>query len=93
MIIRCICFSRELQAFTVLCELYEPSIKRDPCYFGYLDKIGQIFFGLKPPPKSQGLFGNFIESFFSGLDDSDDDNTPQPSTSNIQDMLHQSELD
>ncbi|XP_044252427.1 Golgi to ER traffic protein 4 homolog [Tribolium madens] len=84
--------SRKLPTFVVLCEQYEPSIKRDPCYVGYLDKIGQIFFGLKPPQQKQGgLFGNFFESFLRGLDDSDDE-APQASTSKPPEMLH-TELD
>ena len=89
MSVRC---SRKLPTFVVLCEQDEPSIKRDPCYVGYLDKIGQIFFGLKPPQQKQtGLFGNFFESFLRGLDDSDEE-TSQASTSNLPDMMH-SELD
>lgn len=44
--------------FTVLCERYQHTIKRDPTYSEYLDKIAQIFFGVPPPrPKKQGLFG------------------------------------
>lgn len=78
------CSSQKLQTFAVLCEQYEPSIKRDPCYIQYLDKIGQIFFGIKPPQqKRSGFFGNFLDTLLNGLDDeSDDDNsTPQASTS------------
>ncbi|KAJ8938766.1 hypothetical protein NQ318_009121 [Aromia moschata] len=75
--------SEKLQTFAVLCEQYEPSIKRDPCYVQYLDKIGQIFFGLKPPQQQRGgLFGNFLESFLSGLDEDSDDEGPRASTSN-----------
>ncbi|KAF5287524.1 hypothetical protein FQA39_LY04152, partial [Lamprigera yunnana] len=56
--------SQRLPIFTALCEQYEPSIKRDPCYVQYLDKIGQIFFGLKPPPQQRrgGLIGNLLHS-------------------------------
>lgn len=77
-------FSQKLQTFAVLCEQYEQSIKRDPCYLQYLDKIGQIFFGLKPPQQPKGGFlGNFFENFLSGLDeDSDEDTPPQASCSN-----------
>nr|CAH7756805.1 unnamed protein product [Callosobruchus chinensis] len=71
--------SQKIQTFAVLCEQYEPSIKRDPCYVQYLDKIGQIFFGLQPPrqERSGGLFGNFFESFLGSLDDDSDEETPQ----------------
>ncbi|CAH1982092.1 unnamed protein product [Acanthoscelides obtectus] len=67
--------SQKLQTFAVLCEQYEPSIKRDPCYIQYLDKIGQIFFGLQPPrqERSGGLFGNIFESFLGSLEDDSDD--------------------
>lgn len=56
---RCLCCSGKLAAFTVLCEQYQPSIKRDPSYREYLDKIAQIFFGVPPPRRqnSGGLFG------------------------------------
>lgn len=55
-------FSGKLAAFIVLCEKYEPSIKRDPSYTEYLDKISQIFFGVAAArPKSQGFFGMFSQ--------------------------------
>ncbi|KAG5892853.1 hypothetical protein JTB14_022174 [Gonioctena quinquepunctata] len=74
--------SQKLQTFATLCEQYEPSLKRDPCYVQYLDKIGQLFFGLKPPEQQRGgFFGNFLENFLSGLDEDSDDETPQASTS------------
>lgn len=50
----------------------------------YLDKIGQIFFGLQPQPRmpTGGLFGNLLQGFLSGLDDDDDERSlPQASTS------------
>lgn len=80
--------------FAVLCEQYEISIKRDPCYTQYLDKIGQIFFGLKPPQQQPagGLFGSFIDNFLSGFDDDSDDDIPQASTSTAQ-LTENTELD
>lgn len=75
----CYISSRKLAAFTVLCEQYQPSIKRDPCYVQYLDKIGQIFFGVKPPQRQNGGFlGNFIQNFLGGLDDDSDDDIQPP---------------
>ncbi len=57
----------KVQYFTILVEQYQPSIQRDPSYTGYLDKIGQVFFGL-PPPKSHqsgsaggGMFMDMIK--------------------------------
>jgi len=78
--------SGKLAAFTVLCEQYQQSIRRDPSYPEYLDKIAQIFFGVPPPRKHQrgGLLGNLLQSLVNGLGDqfdSDDDESPRPSTS------------
>ncbi|KAK2161508.1 hypothetical protein LSH36_115g04000 [Paralvinella palmiformis] len=49
----------KVAVFTILCEQYQPSLQRDPTYNEYLDKIGQLFFGLPPPakPQSSRLFG------------------------------------
>ncbi|KAI4456143.1 hypothetical protein MML48_8g00008243 [Holotrichia oblita] len=74
--------SRKLATFTVLCQQYEPSIKRDPCYVQYLDRIGQIFFGLKPPPQqNKGLFDNLIQSFLNSAEDDSDEDISHPSSS------------
>lgn len=58
-----------IDQYTILCEQYQPSIHRDPTYPMYLDKIGQIFFGLPPPKKEksgiEGMIGDFMESIFS----------------------------
>ncbi|XP_063230594.1 Golgi to ER traffic protein 4 homolog [Bacillus rossius redtenbacheri] len=71
--------SGKLNAFKVLCEQYQPSIRRDPSYQDYLDKIGHVFFGI-PLPKahSQGFFENILQSFLTGVPE---DTRPQPSTS------------
>lgn len=91
--------SRKLAAFTVLCEQYQPSIKRDPCYVQYLDKIGQIFFGVKPPQRQNGGFlGNFIQNFLGGLDDDSDDDiqpslAPTAARASTSQPMESSELD
>lgn len=43
----------------MLCDKYRLTLGRDPSYQEYLDKIAQIFFGVRPPPNSRprGLFG------------------------------------
>jgi hypothetical protein len=65
--------SEKLAVFTVLCEKYQPSIKRDPTYPEYLEKIGQLFFGLPPPKAARGnMFGNLLQTLFSDLDGDDD---------------------
>lgn len=54
----------KLAVFTILCEQYRSSIGRDPSYKKYLDRIGQLFFGLPPPSRapSGGIFGNLMAS-------------------------------
>ncbi|ERL84427.1 hypothetical protein D910_01859 [Dendroctonus ponderosae] len=91
--------TKKLQTFAVLCEQYQKSLERDPCYLQYLDKIGQLFFGLKPPQpkKSGGLFGSLIDNFLEGLEDGSDDDdesargNPAPSTS--RQLLESADLD
>lgn len=79
--------------FIVLCEQYELSIKRDPCYVQYLDKIGQIFFGVNPPPSQDkgGLFGNFLQSFLTSMEEDSEEDMPQPSSSRS--IIENTELD
>ncbi|XP_043567269.1 Golgi to ER traffic protein 4 homolog [Chiloscyllium plagiosum] len=63
----------KLTVFTVLCEQYQPSLKRDPMYIEYLDRIGQIFFGVAPRQTSSygGLLGNLLNSLM-GTGDEDE---------------------
>jgi len=61
-----------LQQFTLLCEQYHPSIARDPIYFEYLDKIGQLFFGMPPKEKKKdGLMGMIDDIMQSMVGDGD----------------------
>ncbi|XP_041362728.1 Golgi to ER traffic protein 4 homolog [Gigantopelta aegis] len=71
--------SGKLAVFTILCEKYQTTLNRDPSYREYLDKIGQLWFGLPPPQNTQqGFFGNLLNSLFQGSGDespSDDDSS------------------
>lgn len=73
--------SRKLTIFKKLCELYKPSLDRDPSYEKYLEKIGVLFFGAPNPPQrsNNGIFGDLINQLFQGLDDEDDENQPSSS--------------
>ncbi|CAB4027363.1 Golgi to ER traffic 4 homolog [Paramuricea clavata] len=67
-----------INQFTVLCEKYHPSLNRDPNYLSYLDKIGQLFFGLTPKPKEPSMnnfFGDLLQSLTSEAE--------QPTTSSV----------
>ncbi|CAG9827526.1 unnamed protein product [Diabrotica balteata] len=73
-----------IHTFLLLIGKYEPSLKRDPGYIQYLDKIGQIFFGIKPPQQqtqNTSFFGHLFENLISGLDEDSDEEAPQASTS------------
>ncbi|XP_031846986.2 Golgi to ER traffic protein 4 homolog [Nomia melanderi] len=60
--------------FTVLCQQYQTSIDRDPCYPHYLDKIGQLFFDIPSPrPCNEGLLGSILQLFVNNLEDEDSD--------------------
>ncbi|XP_071521488.1 Golgi to ER traffic protein 4 homolog [Panulirus ornatus] len=90
--------SGKVAYFTVLCEQYQPSLKRDPSYREYLDRIGQLFFNL-PAPKTQhgpgGIFGNLIQGLLGGGlgdDDSEDEGTIGGPSSSQQSMAAE-ELD
>ncbi|RMX41468.1 hypothetical protein pdam_00021717 [Pocillopora damicornis] len=56
-----------LNQFTVLCEKYQPSIERDPVYKEYLDRIGQLFFGLPPKPSNKGMMGGILGDLMQSL--------------------------
>ena len=78
-----------LRIFTVLCEQYKLSLKRDPCYYDvsmaiysiylfssyksyksqYLDRIGQVFFNVPAPKKTNnlGILGIIVFDWLKNL--------------------------
>jgi len=86
---------QSVTAFTTLIEKYRPSIKRDPMFLEYLDKIGQHFFGVPPPARANppgGMLSGIFDSLLSAFNDDDDESedgsdadmtnqSPRPSTS------------
>lgn len=60
--------------YTILVEKYQPCLRRDPNYNQYLDKIGQIFFGLPPPASDKKGRTNMFDSLLKNLlaDDTDE---------------------
>ena len=68
------------QVFNILCNVYDKSLSRDPCYKDYLQQIGQIYFNVekKQHGSGGGLFSNLIQSLFDmSADDGDDDHQQQ----------------
>lgn len=70
--------SRKLAIFKKLCELYKPSLDRDPSYEKYLEKIGVLFFGAPQQQQRRaggGFFGDLINQLFQGLDEDEDESS------------------
>ncbi|XP_060718365.1 Golgi to ER traffic protein 4 homolog [Tachysurus vachellii] len=72
----------KLTVFTVLCEQYQPSLKRDPMYNEYLDRIGQLFFGVPPKQSSSygGLLGNLLNSLMGSGEEEDGEEVREDSS-------------
>lgn len=68
----------KLTVFTVLCEQYQPSLRRDPMYNEYLDRIGQLFFGVPPKQTSSygGLLGDLLSSLMGASEQEDGEESP-----------------
>ncbi|XP_050640220.1 Golgi to ER traffic protein 4 homolog isoform X1 [Macaca thibetana thibetana] len=96
----------KLTVFTVLCEQYQPSLRRDPMYnevraqgwggrrrpqglglpapepaasaLQYLDRIGQLFFGVPPKQTSSygGLLGNLLSSLMGSSEQEEGEESP-----------------
>ncbi|XP_012494516.1 PREDICTED: Golgi to ER traffic protein 4 homolog isoform X1 [Propithecus coquereli] len=74
--------SGKLTVFTVLCEQYQPSLRRDPMYNEYLDRIGQLFFGVPPKQTSSygGLLGNLLSSLMGSSEQEEGEDSPDDSS-------------
>lgn len=79
--------TKKLNLFKALCDLYKPSLERDPSYEKYLQKIGIMYFDAPAPqqPRSGGLFGNLINQLMAEFDVNTEDEEPRTSTAT--DML------
>lgn len=71
--------------FKHLCEIYAEVLKRDPAYREYLARIGEIYFGIRPPSTNRGFKGflsNFLQSFAKDTDEEmGEEDTEAPSGS------------
>lgn len=70
--------------FKLLTSLYAVSLARDPEYKSYLTRIGEIYFGVSPPPPPRrapgGIFGNLLQSLFQENDSGESDYETPPQT-------------
>ncbi|XP_037074704.1 Golgi to ER traffic protein 4 homolog [Pollicipes pollicipes] len=76
--------SGEAGQFRALCDIYRPSLERDPTFAKLQARVGLVFFSIQPPQRQQGMLGNLIQSLMSGLeggDDSDSDGDAASGTS------------
>ncbi|XP_078047173.1 Golgi to ER traffic protein 4 homolog [Augochlora pura] len=71
--------SGELNVFTILCQQYQISLNRDPCYRQYLDEIGQLFFKVPSPHPRQELFANLLSLLSGKIENSDSDSDTEDS--------------
>ncbi len=86
-----------LEVLSFLCAQYKPQLSRDPSYEEYLEKIGQVYFGVKPKGDPfSGLFSNLVRMLGDDGEDEDDgedgqeghSSGPAPSTT-----MHVDEID
>jgi golgi to ER traffic protein 4 len=73
--------SGKLTTFKALCDLYKPSLDRDPSYNRYLIKIGCIFFNAPQPQQqlpSSGIIGELFNQLFQGLETDEPSANGQP---------------
>uniref|UniRef100_F6VKW3 Golgi to ER traffic protein 4 homolog n=1 Tax=Ciona intestinalis TaxID=7719 RepID=F6VKW3_CIOIN len=61
---------RRLILFTILCDNYQPSLKKDASFLKYLEKIGEIYFDVPAVQSKPGFFENLMQNLFVN-DDSD----------------------
>lgn len=57
---------KNLTQFSILVDKYRPIISRDESFKAYLDKIGQMYFGVPAPNKGNGM-GGMLGNIFRGL--------------------------
>ncbi|XP_045476092.1 Golgi to ER traffic protein 4 homolog [Harmonia axyridis] len=62
-------------SFLTLCELYEIALKKDPSYADMIERVGQVFFGIKQREERNqgGLFGNLMDMLRMRSRDRDSD--------------------
>lgn len=80
----------KLNIFRTLCDLYKPSLARDPSYEKYLQKIAVFYFNAPPPQAPNngggGMFADLINQFFQGFDDDDADTDATNANTNAVDV-------
>lgn len=74
----------KVNLFNVLLELYKPSLDRDTSYYDYLDRIGQMFFNLKPKKvEKESMFSNLMRMLTTTPSSQSNDNQATNTSSSI----------
>ncbi|XP_050075454.1 Golgi to ER traffic protein 4 homolog [Anopheles maculipalpis] len=63
--------NRKYATFKALCELYKPSLERDPSYEKYLQMIGVKFFDGSRYEQRNLIFSDLLQQFFIDLEEDD----------------------
>uniref|UniRef100_A0A182T0W4 Uncharacterized protein n=1 Tax=Anopheles maculatus TaxID=74869 RepID=A0A182T0W4_9DIPT len=63
--------NRKYATFEALCDLYKPSLDRDPSYEKYLQKIGVKFFDGSRYEQRNIIFSDLLQQFFIDLEEDD----------------------
>jgi len=56
---------KDYNLFHALTTKYSPSVSRDPEFPSYVDRIGQVFFGVSSNQSGFGFFGDLMRSFLT----------------------------
>lgn len=55
-----------------MCEIYAHSLNRDPAFKDYLTRIGELYFGIRPPQTNRG-FGDILSNLFQSFAEDNDE--------------------
>ncbi|CAF0741946.1 unnamed protein product [Didymodactylos carnosus] len=83
-------FTSKVKCFSTLCELYKPSLNRDTTLLQYLERIGQLFFGIKQQQSSNrtpNMFENLFQNLANPPVDSSSSNSAQAASNNFMSSL------
>ena len=73
-------YVQSIEKYVALGDAYGEHLQRsNETILGYIDKIGQLYFGLAPPEKKReagGFLGKLLKGLMTGMDDDDEPEMP-----------------